>query len=709
MMWRWLAACALLMAPALAFATGDAEQSAPASAGAGAAMSGRFSEAPMLAARVAAGELPPVQERIPVDPVVQEMLGDGVGSYGGTLRVSEAVGFMNQRGGELTTQMLDIYLLTMHQETLDIVPNIAAGYAVSDDGLTVTLELRPGTKWSNGDPFIVDDLMFVMEDMKWDDRVDPGWRASETPTTAVRVTKIDDHTMQFHMSQIDYVVIPGWTTWKGGNYVQYAPSAFLKQWHIRYNEDAQKLAEEEGFDTWAEALVAHWDIIRGVGLETPTMLPWIALEISAQVERWERNPYFWKVDPEGQQLPYIDAILTTPSADTEVFNLKAIAGEVDWAITMTNFSSLPDYKENEERGDYSVSLIPGVDVGRAYGFNPTYKDETYRALFNDVRFRRAMSLALDRDELNEVYFLGLGRPTAATIHSTARFYKPQWQWLWAEHDPEQAGRLLDEVGLTGRDRDGFRTFPDGSNLTIQIAARTGGPVDISKLFELEIAQWAEVDLRAAPRLVDDAAWGDNQDADEFMLQPGGNRRHHRVLELDQRRRRLRRRRPARRLQHDRQLRRVGGSAPAGRARRTQAVRLRRRAARHRAARRVEALLRLAAPVSPVRVRLQRVVRVGPEDVRLHRRQRIRDRHRRRGAQHPAHQQRPAQRAHRVPGLQHRLERQPHVLGRPALARPLTPCASGRTVAVTIDHLIYCQYASQTETLESHAMLPCAVP
>ena len=554
---RWLAACALLMAPALAFATGDAEQSAPASAGAGAAMSGRFSEAPMLAARVAAGELPPVEERIPVDPVVQEMLGDGVGRYGGTLRVSEAVGFMNQRGGELTTQMLDIYLLTMHQETLDIVPNIAAGYAVSDDGLTVTLELRPGTRWSNGDPFIVDDLMFVMEDMKWDDRVDPGWRASETPTTAVRVTKIDDHTMQFHMAQIDYVVIPGWTTWKGGNYVQYAPSTFLKQWHIRYNENAQKLAEEEGFDTWAEALVAHWDIIRGVGLETPTMLPWIPKDISAQVERWERNPYFWKVDPAGQQLPYIDAILTTPSADTEVFNLKAIAGEVDWAITMTNFASLPDYKENEERGNYSVSLIPGVDVGRAYGFNPTYKDEKYRALFNDVRFRRAMSLALDRDELNEVYFLGLGRPTAATIHSTARFYKPEWQWLWAEHDPEQAARLLDEVGLTGRDRDGFRTFPDGSNLTIQdrrAHRRSGGHQQAVRAGDRAVG---------GGRPARGAAAGGRR---RLGRQPGRrrvhaaarrHRRHHRVLELDQRRRGVRRRRPARRLQHDRQLRRVG--------------------------------------------------------------------------------------------------------------------------------------------------------
>ena len=115
------------------------------------------------------------REDVTISPV--SGIADGVGRYGGTLRVSEATGFMNQRGGELTTQMLDIYLLTMHRQTLDIVPNIAAGYAVSDDGLTVTLELPPGTRWSNGDPFIVDDLMFVMEDMKWDDRVDPGWRA----------------------------------------------------------------------------------------------------------------------------------------------------------------------------------------------------------------------------------------------------------------------------------------------------------------------------------------------------------------------------------------------------------------------------------------------------------------------------------------------------------------------------------------------------
>ena len=172
-----------------------------------------------------------------------------------------------------------------------------------------------------------------------------------------------------------------------------------------------------------------------------------------------------RVGPERQQLACIDGILITPGADFELFNLKAIAGEVHWVITMTNFASLPDYKENEQRRNSTISLIPAVDVGGAFGFSPTYKEEKYRAPFNDVRFHRAMSLAVGRD--------------------------------------------------------GSRTFLDGSNLTIQVAACTGGPVDIRKLFELEIAQWAEVDLRVMSRLVDDAAWGENVDADEFMLQPGG--------------------------------------------------------------------------------------------------------------------------------------------------------------------------------------------
>ena len=667
---RLLALGLVVAAPAMLMAGGESDSGTGSSGATAMAAPGQFSEAPMLAAMVAAGELPPLEERIAVEPVVQEMLADGVGKYGGTLRVSDATGAMNRRGHEMTNQEVDIYLLKMHQETREILPNIAKGYDVSADGLTVTLELRPGTKWSNGDPFIVDDMMFVMEDLRWDDRVDPGRRPNETPSTATSLTKIDDYTLQFNLSARDHVIIPGWTTWKGGNYVQYAPSTFLKQWHLRYNADAQKLAEEEGFETWAEAVVAHWEIKVGVGLlETPTMFPWVPKEIGAQAEIWERNAYFWKVDPAGQQLPYIDRVLSTPNANREVFNLKAIAGEVDWAIAQTTFASLPDYKENEDRGNYKITLVPGVDVGRAFGFNPTYKDEKYRALLNDARFRRAMSVALDRDELNEVYFLGLGRPTAATIHSDARYYKPEWQYLWATYDPDLANQLLDEIGLDGRDRDGFRTFPDGSNLTIQVAARTGGSVDISKLFEIEIAQWGDVGLRVTPRLVDIAAWTENIAADEFMLQPGiidaitefwnwindgvgsGGVGLHGDFNM-------------------------AGSydvwengARGDRTRRAQAGGLRRRAARHRADRGVEALLRVAAAVRAFGVRLRRVGRAGAEDVRLDRRQRVRHRHRRRGARGPAHQPGPAQRPDRVPGLQHRLERQPDVLGRPALVRP----------------------------------------
>ena len=178
---------------------------------------------------------------------------------------------MNQRGGELTTQMLDIYLLSMHQETLDIVPNIAAGYAVADDGLTVTLELRPGTRWSNGDPFIVDDLMFVMEDMKWDDRVDPGWRACRDAHLPVRLQP--DHPDRRRApcgstcGTSSNVVIRGWTicTVGGRSTCAYAPRAFLERrrtWGD--NQDADELMAAAGAAStpWAEALVAHWDINR---------------------------------------------------------------------------------------------------------------------------------------------------------------------------------------------------------------------------------------------------------------------------------------------------------------------------------------------------------------------------------------------------------------------------------------------------------------
>ena len=310
-----------------------------------------------------------------------------------------------------------------------------------------------------------------------------------------------------------------------------------------------------------------------------------------------------------------------------------------------------------------------IDVGRAFGFNPTYKDEKYRALLNDVRFRRAMSVALDRDELNEVYFLGLGRPTAATIHSGARFYKPEWQTLWATYDPDLANQLLDEVGLDGRDRDGFRTFPDGSNLTIQVAARTGGSVDISKLFEIEIAQWGDVGLRVVPRLVDNAAWGENREQDEFMLQPGvidaitefwnwindgagsGGVGLHGDFNMagsydiwETARVAVER--------GERKLEDYGGELPG-----TEPPEEWKR------------YFQWQRDFGASGIRHPRMGRDCAEDVRLDRRQRVRHRHRGRGTRGPAHQPGPAQRPDRVPGLQHRLEGQPDVLGRPALVRP----------------------------------------
>lgn len=324
--------------------------------------------------------------------------------------------------------------------------------------------------------------------------------------------------MQLHLTAWDPTLLLKWTTWIGGNYVMYAPKHHLTNWHIDYNEDAEALAKEEGFDTWAQALVFHWDILEMNDLETPWMFPWVLIEDTPQVQVFERNAYFWKVDPKGQQLPYIDRVLAKTTTDREVMNLQIISGEVDWACQVPQFEKYPDYKENEAKGNYSVTLIPGVDCGLAYGFNQTIEDPNIRGLFRDVRFRRAMSLAINRDEINEVRFFGLGMPRAATIHSTVSYWKPEWGTAWADYDPGQANKLFDQVGLTKRDSEGYRLNKDGSKLTIR--AESIGAGDETRLYELEIGYWKEVGIRVIAKLYERAYWQELSSAGKTQMGVG---------------------------------------------------------------------------------------------------------------------------------------------------------------------------------------------
>ena len=448
---------------------------------------GGYNEAPMLAALVAAGELPPVDERLPDDPKVKDVV-EEIGQYGGTINAFAInMDSWNDMGEVIggSSFLLDI---TADNE---IVPDLAMGYELAADGKSMTLQLRPGAKWSDGHPFTADDILFMFEDMHWNDEVST-WNLYGRVN---RIRKIDDYTVQFEMDN-PYPVLPVvMVTWPGGEIASYAPKHYLKKWHIKYNDDAGQLAKEEGFDSWWEAFNSHQIFYPTTDTDQPTTMPWKFENQTATVKYFKRNPYFYQVDPAGNQLPYIDDVVVT-AVNKEVYQAKIMSGESDIAVALTSMENYSLYKENEQSGGYRVIAVPGVNASEAaFSINQNYPDPALSEIFNDVRFRRALSAAIDREEINETVYFGLGTPRQATTLPNASFYKPEWGEAhpFLAYDPDTASELLDAVGLTARDADGFRLGPDGETLTLLLEYPESFPDPT--MFELMKEYWEDVGLK----------------------------------------------------------------------------------------------------------------------------------------------------------------------------------------------------------------------
>ena len=249
------------------------------------------------------------------------------------------------------------------------------------------------------------------------------------------------------------------------------PKHYLKNWHIDYNPDADKLSKEEGFDNWGQALAHHgnWNYV--VDPDVPTLRPWVLRQESATTRLYERNPFWYCVDTEGNQLPYIDRVQAT-LADGETYTLKVLSGEV----TRAKFPAFEDftlYKQNEASGDYKVLVLTGLFGGmHTYHINQNHEEPVLAEVLRDLRFRRALSLAIDRDEMNETLYSGMGAPRQVTVNPDVSYYNPEWgeEHPYASYDPDQANRLLDEMGLTERDRDGFRKLPNGETINLTVVS-----------------------------------------------------------------------------------------------------------------------------------------------------------------------------------------------------------------------------------------------
>jgi len=424
-----------------------------------------------------------VEERLPEEPLVVQPY-EEIGKYGGRMR---GVSFATESGTSGILSWRHVNLVRWSDGLQTIVPNVAKSWEWNDDYTEITLQLRKGHKWSDGEPFTVDDIIFWWEDIKLNKELTPDvpsqWVYGGEP---MEIEKIDDVTFKVHFAE----PAPGFLTMLAWTYVQpFQPKHFLSQFHIDYNPDANEPAEEEGYEDWVGLFRSYYhdwkDSYHRLGV--PTLESHVLANETTEYRLLVANPYYFKVDTAGQQLPYVNEHYESFILDREVIDLKIIAGEIDLKMQGLVLVDYPLFKENEAEGNYIVQLAPaGLGGGIFYCFNITHKDPVKREIFSDIRFNQAMALAISREEINEALYLGLARPMQGLPADPLSnpFVEPWMEAYMIEYDPDRANELLDEMGLTERDADGFRLRPDGKTLTVYLTyCPQGVPALMNELVE----------------------------------------------------------------------------------------------------------------------------------------------------------------------------------------------------------------------------------
>ena len=425
----------------------------------------RFAEAPMLTDLVKEGKLPSVDKRLPQEPLVVTPV-EEVGQYGGTWRrVAVGVGDVGIINSRLTYENL----VRWSADGKKVIPNVATKWVVSDGGKTFTIYLRKGIKWSDGQPFTADDIMFWYKDVLLNKDLTPifpTWLTVEGKPG--RVEKIDDYTVAFKFDA-PYGLFMQILAGPNATGITQYPAHYLKQFHTSYvsKEKLESMAKEAGFQLWHQLFSnkQSWQ-----NPDCPRIWAWVITTPPPSPNVIvTRNPYYWKVDIAGNQLPYIDKIRFDIVENLEILNMRAMSGEIDMQfrnIMWTNYTLL---MENKDKGNYRVLKWTSAEGSNALLMpNLNHKDPVLRKLFENIDFRRALSLAINRDEINQIAYLGMGRPKQAAVIPQSPYYKEEYEKAYAEYDPARASQLLDKIGLTKRDKDGFRLRPDGKTLTVTL-------------------------------------------------------------------------------------------------------------------------------------------------------------------------------------------------------------------------------------------------
>jgi peptide/nickel transport system substrate-binding protein len=480
-----------------------------------------FTEPPMLVERVERKELPPVTERLPDEPLVM-VPWEQIGRYGGQLRFTEfTVGY-------------DHYLRHFNQATLleqktepgvavcfqwleaDPQPGVLEAWERNDDATEFTFRIRRGLKWSDGVPVTTEDVRFYFEDVLYNKEVTaipPQW--ARWGGELVKLDVIDRYSFRLTFAEA-YGLFPQYLTSRRWSFLM-LPKHYLKRYHKRYTPVEQMLPLMKRYGFKAQDWGRFYLSIGGNGLGSgasvpekfppdgkhPTLDPWVHVRQPNPGDYiLERNPYYYKVDPKGQQLPYIDKLSRHFVSDIQIQNLKILSGETDVQFQFIRLSDVPLFRRGERGGNYYVMLLPAwQDYMLIYPINCATSDPVVRKVLGDARFRRALSLGLNRAEIREAMFLGMGHPAQLAPLPTSTWYRDDLPKAWSDYDPEQASRILDEMGMRWDAEHEYRLSPDGEKFTLRIDFYDVSPTSAPGA-EMAKAYWEELGIRVRVQQMD---------------------------------------------------------------------------------------------------------------------------------------------------------------------------------------------------------------
>ena len=498
-----LAACA---PPEAAVPPEEAEEPAAEMA----APESKYSQSPYLDEQVASGALPPVDERLPTNPLVvtagvisevDDLPDLEIGEYGGVMRFAHPSPDVH---ADIAIMLIENVLAAPGIGITGIYGNVVESYEVNDDNTVFSFNLREGLKWSDGEPVTTADVRFVFEDVFLNETYTPGFpskfRAAGSPDgDPVTVEILDDYafTMSFNESYGGFLRELSIKGWQGYTDV-FKPAHLLKSIHTEYGDadEIQAMMDEKGLDTHQALFAAvdclEWDLYTQRCSGFPAMWPWINVTDNDSFMRFVRNPYYFKVDAAGNQLPYIDEVVSALAADTDAVNLKVFANEVDLLREDTALLKLPLYQEAKDKGYINFTILDNHVDPTSLWLNYTYDDPVWREVVNNVEFRRALNLTINRPELIETVYYGFGS-LPETVPS--------------KHDPAQAQEILDSIGMDQRDNDGWRLGPDGNTFVLNFEVADHAP-DMLPVAELLTEYFQDVGIKTNLKKIEPSYWGE---------------------------------------------------------------------------------------------------------------------------------------------------------------------------------------------------------